>query len=203
MTEFEATILSANSFDSSSVAKSMTVLLMYGVMWGVGLLVVCVSYLNKSRSKQLAHFHENKVKAVSRSRSSPDDIQRVLSKYIDEIFPTVFQTQSYISRMMEEIMKHHRYVVLFTTRGADLSLRRIITCVHLLTVQSMLMFMLAVLYDLQVRESSAQHSPHSATLHLCCSFPLMTAPVMVSRHANHVCRRKHHLMTLRANVHGS
>jgi hypothetical protein len=155
ITEFEATVLSANSFDSSSVSKSITILLMYGIMWGAGFILISVSYFQKNQAEQIAQFHQNKIKAITKSRptNAPEDIQRMLARYLDEIFPTVFQTQSYLSRMMEEITKHHRYVILFSTRGQDLNMKRIVTCVHLLTIQSMLMCMLAVLYDLQVHLS--------------------------------------------------
>jgi hypothetical protein len=155
--DFKVTAMTANQLDASSVSKSTAVLLMYGLMWGVGLLMISVNlFKQRSRSslergaKQKQQTRTPNQAKDSDPMSQPDDVRRMLTKYIDEIFPTVFQSQSYFRRMMAEVMKHHRYIVLLTSRGEDLNTKKIITCIHLLTVQSMLMFILAVLYDLQV-----------------------------------------------------
>jgi hypothetical protein len=151
--------MTANQLDASSISESMAVLLMYGLMWGVGLLMISVNLFKQRSRSSLERGAKQEQQTGTRipnqskgsdSRSQPDDVRRMLTKYIDEIFPTVFQSQSYFRRMMAEVMKHHRYIVLLTSRGEDLNTKKIITCIHLLTVQSMLMFILAVLYDLQV-----------------------------------------------------
>lgn len=153
--------MTANQLDGSSVSESVAVLLMYGLMWGVGLLMISVN-LFKQRSRSSSPSASISAPAAplgptgtrtmkASSTSNYDEVKRILTKYIDEIFPTVFQNQSYLRRMMNEVLKHHRYIVLLSSRGVDLNSKKIITCIHLLTVQSMLMFILAVLYDLQVR----------------------------------------------------
>jgi hypothetical protein len=160
--EFKVTTMTANRLDASSVSESRAVLLMYGLMWGVGFLMIIVN-LCKTRSHssssssssaaggKLSQVQMQKEVATPASTSqTAEDVKRMLTKYIDEVFPTVFQSQSYLSRMMAEVLKHHRYIVLLTSRGEDSNSKKIITCLHLLTVQSMLMFLLAVLYDLQV-----------------------------------------------------
>lgn len=138
----------------------MTVLLMYGLMWGIGLLMIGVSLykqrsLRSSQKKTIegenGKIHDQPRKKFQSTSISPqEEIKRMLAKYIDEIFPAVYQSQSYISRMFGEVLKHHRYILLLNTRGEDLNFKKIITCLHMLTVQTMLMFILAVLYDLQV-----------------------------------------------------
>lgn len=155
------TVLSASQLDSSSVSKSMAVLLMYGLMWAVGFLMIGVSLYKQrfSRSDAKKEIVETqplrlmKKKSKSRSSKNQEEIKRMLTKYIDEIFPAVYQSRSYVSRMFEEVMKHHRYILLLNFRGEDLNSRKIITCLHMLTVQTMLMFILAMLYDLQVNWS--------------------------------------------------
>jgi hypothetical protein len=133
---------------------------MFGVMWGgAGLLLFSMSFMvKKSSSQQLQDFHNKKINAVSRARSTPEDIQILLGRYLDEIFPTVFHAESYFRRLTNEIVKHHRYLLLFSSKGDDLhatTMKRIVTCAHLLTIQTLLMFMLAVLYDLQVYSPSS------------------------------------------------
>lgn len=71
---------------------------------------------------------------------------------MNELIPRVFHEQSYFQRIWTEILQHHRYITLFYSRsvGIEDDSKRILTIIHLLTVQSMLVFMLAVFYDLQV-----------------------------------------------------
>ena len=66
-----------------------------------------------------------------------------------EVLPSVFRAKTGITRFWEEVSKNHRYLLLFTASGEDGDKKRMLTGVHLLTVQSMLMFILAIFYDLQ------------------------------------------------------
>jgi hypothetical protein len=54
-----------------------------------------------------------------------------------------------MKRLWGEICRHHRYIVLFTSIDGRSEGTRILTAIQLLTVQSMLMFILALCYDLQ------------------------------------------------------
>jgi hypothetical protein len=66
-----------------------------------------------------------------------------------EVLPSVFRAKAGLTRFWEEVSKSHRYLLLFTTSGEDGDKKRMLTGLHLLTVQSMLMFILAVFYDIQ------------------------------------------------------
>lgn len=68
---------------------------------------------------------------------------------VNEVFPAVFQPRSVLSRIWGEIRRHHRYIVIFTATGSSADSVRMLTAIQLLTVQSMLMFIMAVCYDLQ------------------------------------------------------
>jgi hypothetical protein len=129
----------------------MIVLLMFSFLWGFGLFGILLCFIQKKIQKEkIKNFADEKIKAVTRRRGSTTDMTLILTKYLDEVFPVVYQTQSYFTRMVHEIMKHHRYIELVMTRNQGVDMRKIITCVHLLTVQTMLMFLLAVCYELQV-----------------------------------------------------
>ena len=69
---------------------------------------------------------------------------------MSEILPSVFRPKTGLVRFWEEVSKTHRYLLLFTASGEDGDKKRMLTAIHLLTVQTMLMFILAVFYDLQV-----------------------------------------------------
>lgn len=66
------------------------------------------------------------------------------------MFPAVFQSKSRIHCLWEEITRHHRYLMLIIPSDYEKNSQRSLTAIHLLTVQSMLMFIVALCYDLQV-----------------------------------------------------
>lgn len=82
--------------------------------------------------------------------SEKEKAKIILTQYLDEIFPTVFQTESAFVRLTSEVMKHHRYLILFLGDRQTTGRQRSLICLQMLTVQSMLMFMLAALYEIQV-----------------------------------------------------
>jgi hypothetical protein len=74
-----------------------------------------------------------------------------LTAYINQLLPAAFQTAtgSAWSCLWIEIKKHHRYALVFTLGGTltrQTEELRIRTGIHMLTVQTMLMFLLAVFY---------------------------------------------------------
>jgi hypothetical protein len=140
---------------------------MFGFMWGAGFLGVSVCFFQRQQQgRKIREFQAKKIKAVSRVR--PEELNNLLTKYLDEVFPVVFQSRSYVGRMIEEILKHHRYVSLVTSGAGDVN-KKIITCFHLLTVQTMLMFLLAMCYELQVPSSSEPLSLTSLSVSPCYS----------------------------------
>jgi hypothetical protein len=162
--QFFETIETAGDLNSAAdLKKTLIVILMYGTLWSVGLLGIlscsCFQRFRSSKSGAEVMLSEKKERAML-TRSN-HDIKQYLMGYVNEVFPSVYQTKSGVERLWTEIKKHHRYLLLFSTSGDVSESRRMLTGVQLLTVQSMLMFILAVCYDLQV------------SLHLCCSLLLI------------------------------
>lgn len=143
--------MTADELTLSSLSRSIIVLLMFGSMWGAGILGLLSCYFRyEFRKQKIQNFKTNKIVSSSRVRASSTDANSILTKYLDEVFPVVFQSQSYVTRMFTELLKHHRYFQLGTFRGEEADLRRVVTCCHLLTIQTMLMFLLGLCYELQV-----------------------------------------------------
>eukprot|EP01038_Epipyxis_sp_PR26KG_P014196 gene14196-19049_t len=93
---------------------------------------------------------QDRVKQKAQVLSSPNAVKEYLLDYVNELFPSVFSKKSYLSRLSEEIKRHHRYIqVLTASSGETGDSARILTGVQLLTIQTMLMFLLALLYDIQ------------------------------------------------------
>ena len=67
------------------------------------------------------------------------------------MFPTVLCEKSTWESLWIETYKHHPYVKLFAVaESAEAEEKRVLIGLHLLTIQTMLMFVLALCYDLQV-----------------------------------------------------
>jgi len=155
--DFVTTITDGGHINSvNDVEDTMIIILLYGVMWATGLLGVFTCSLkqlrNNAKTSTSAKNKIEKKKDLAKSTRSKEDINAYLVAYVNEIFPAVFQSNSTLSRLVAEIRKHHRYILIFTATGPNAESIRMLTCMHLLTIQSMLMFMLALCYDLQYPE---------------------------------------------------
>jgi hypothetical protein len=155
---------------------------MFGWLWGLGIFGLLVCFLNRRYHRhKIEEFQKNKIQAVTRGRTERENMNGLLAKYIDEVFPVVFQGRSYFVRMIEEITKHHRYINLLlpsssgSPKDNDLRRNKVVICGHLLTVQTMLMFLLALCYELQV--TCLWTSTTSILAHILSSLLLGTVPV--------------------------
>jgi hypothetical protein len=191
--EFEETILTASDFTTSpqqSLTNSLLILLMFSFMWGIGFVGILFSFYQHHHQQQQQQVTlqtsspQQKIKTIScppphappdHHRLRTEDLNRILSKYLDELFPVVFQSRSYLGRMVDEILRHHRYLNLLRLqsrhRRHGIEFQDVIIFCHLLTVQTMLMFFLAVFYELQV-----PHLSPSSTSLLPLSLPHLTFP---------------------------
>ena len=77
-----------------------------------------------------------------------------LLKYIDSILPAIYRSNvvhdSTLQSMWKAIRTYHPYAVIFTAEGPGSMELKIRTGIYLFTIQAMLMFIMAVFFDLQV-----------------------------------------------------
>jgi hypothetical protein len=189
-------------FTASDVQKVIAVMLLYGVMWGAGLLgiLLCSARHEKNRRDRVAGKGGLEVKKRRASLTqSGDDIRQYLTAYgecllvlyfsflpsllllVVEVLPSVFRPKAGLIRFWEEVSKSHRYLLLFTASGEDGDKKRMLTGLHLLTVQSMLMFILAVFYDLQYPQDDGACQTY-VTQESCLK------PTSALDASNHLCR---------------
>jgi len=151
-TEFAGTLSNPHAFSSwKDLKKVMIVLLMYSIFWGAGFGLM-IFYICKRRISQTKEKHEKaelvKKKELAGKLKSPLAIHDYLTDYINSVFPKVFRNKPFLSRLYNEIIKNHRYIYLFTLSGKGSDITRILTGVQLLTTHSLLMFLIAVFYEL-------------------------------------------------------
>lgn len=148
MTEFAQTLMTSDDLTFESLSKSQIVLLMFGSLWGLGLIAIASYWAHQTRKRQ--EQLENKFTKGLNSKEVVVDTLTSLENYLEESFPSVYQSQSYLQRMIIEISKNHPYIDIFSVDDYDPELKKIISFIKLLTELTMFMFMLAAFYELEV-----------------------------------------------------
>ena len=152
--EFADTFNSADDFNSvEDLNRVLIVIVMFSTLWAAGLLLIfgCAwrRQLMQGANLKAEGKLERKMQSAQVSRS-PAAVRQYLADYVVAIFPSVFSNKPFLTRLYGEIKRHHRYLRLITAPEGDAGDKeRIITGIHLLTVQTMLMFLLSLLYDVQ------------------------------------------------------
>jgi hypothetical protein len=150
VTNFVEVTQSVEGFNSlSDVKQALIAITMFAVLWGGGAILICILF-RKQRMKIGMSLIRAEERHHQREMTS-GEAKKYLTAYVDEVFPAVFQTSSRFLRLLSEVMKHHRYLTVFSPHGEVSDGRRMLICLQLLTVQSMVMFMIAALYEMQVR----------------------------------------------------
>jgi hypothetical protein len=161
--QLQTTAYSVTDISARDLTHSVEVLVMFALMWFViPVVVFALSYLNESskstsqnRRHSTAPIPEQIPRRRSRTRRSSVEVSGAtaysyLLKYIDSVIPVIFQPrQSLWSYVSHEILEHHRYLNIFLLRSKQSEKMRFITAFQMLTVQSMLIFLLSIFFDLQ------------------------------------------------------
>lgn len=146
-------VATAFSFDSvADVKKVLIVVIMFLSLWGVGLVLVFSCALKEQMEVDVAKKHRKELerkKVLLSTEHSTVAVAERLKDYVNEVFPATYSKKPMVWRLLGEIRKHHAYLVLFSSKGEQEAADHIITGIRLLTVQTMLMFLLAVFFDLQ------------------------------------------------------
>jgi hypothetical protein len=148
------TFSSADELDSlADLKRVLMVIVMFSTLWAGGLLLIfgCAwrRKLMQGRNQKVESLLARKMQSAQISRS-PAAVRQYLADYVVATFPAVFSNKPFFTRLYGEIKRHHRYLRLFTAPEGDAGDKeRVLTGAQLLSVQTMLMFLLALLYDVQ------------------------------------------------------
>jgi hypothetical protein len=153
--EFTETFYSSDNLLSlDALKKVLIVILMFGTLWGAGifLIMTCTgrSKLMEPKHKMALKQIEDQLKSKRSTNQSRAEVAHYLTNYVIETFPAVFSNKPFFGRLYGEVRRHHRYLTLFTaTESKSGDKQRVLTAIELLSVQTMLLFLLALLYDVQ------------------------------------------------------
>ena len=141
LNEFAETFTAAPNLTTISAIEDVTiVIVMFSTIWFSGFLLFLLSFWAK-------YSKRNKKESKNRMNSSPalpDSLETNVQKYISEAIPSVFLGVTKSFKILEEVVKHHKYVSLVLSKEPKAS-----RIVQFVTAMSLLMFLLAFLYDLQ------------------------------------------------------
>ncbi|RYG69249.1 hypothetical protein EON64_03180, partial [archaeon] len=141
------------SLGSGSAAAGAIVLSMFSSLWGLGIIVsLFVWHSFRLKAKTIDEVSMSGVKQVAsesvslvRHRSSRR-LRRALVDYINVLFPAAFVSTSMLEGIGSEVFRHHMYINFFFRLHKSYS--PILDVVKVVTLQGYLLFLLALLYDL-------------------------------------------------------
>jgi hypothetical protein len=128
---------------------------MFSTLWGAGMMLLSTCFVRNymSMQKKLKVISRMKIAAASgvEDGNTLQEAKERLLNYIESVIPSVYSDQkSKICRLLAELRSHHRYLTLFTLGDGQLgTMGKILIITQVLTMETMQMFLLAVLYDLQ------------------------------------------------------
>jgi hypothetical protein len=140
--DFAATLYLAENNDPVPNDRIViTATLWFTGFWIFSFLIVLLVFFNSMQTKKSIS-----VEAESICGDDTMDTVTYMMMYIQSIFPAVYDTNvSQSRRIWNEIVNNHRYSRMFDKSSRWLS--RVINVCQLITVQTMLMFLVAAIYD--------------------------------------------------------
>jgi hypothetical protein len=143
----------SDNISAGDLVSSIYVIASIVLLWGGGLLgTVVFSTVSYAKSTRVKADPASNIRGGSRRAVVDEDAQKsFILRYIDSVFPVVFQDSEWKwNTAWSEIKKHHPYMVMFIATGKGAQKRKFNKGVYLLSIQTMLMFILAVFYEMQV-----------------------------------------------------
>eukprot|EP01036_Dinobryon_divergens_P061784 gene61784-biopygen27848 len=116
------------------------VISMFASLWVIGFALIAVGWRARGEKSKV---HGEGEPVIQRD-TAPLSIRQDLTAYIEEVIPSIFRGESNTWQRFREVFLHHKYTALVYTSNLNL-----LNVTRIVTVQSMLMFILAVTYDLQ------------------------------------------------------
>jgi hypothetical protein len=143
----------------ADISNGVVVVIMFASLWGCGVLglyeLVSTSYCNcysKVEPKKKTGHHRATARNVQ--DLSLGAKREYLMKYVDTIIPILFRNNvkedGALAAVWKTIRIYHPYSVVFTAEGRESKEIKIQKGLYLLTIQAMLMFIMALFCDFQV-----------------------------------------------------
>ena len=141
------------------IQNGMIAIVMFGTLWGLGALCMLKLYTTSHFPKVTPSLTDSAVEHVPTNPTEELSLEakkKYMLKYIDEILPTIYRSSvehdSTLQSIWKTIHTYYPYATIFTAEVPGADELRLKLGLYLLTIQAMLMFIMAVFFDLQVCE---------------------------------------------------
>ena len=188
-------LTSADAFEHVYIVISM-----FASLWAVGIMLTLLVRWRKVETSAV------KVGTEQRNdlniQEGYKEMKLTMETYISEIIPVLFRGESNSFRTLREVFSHHKYTSVFFSEVT------VLTIVKIITVQSMLMFLLAFTYDLQSpsddgscsqwqsAESCTARKSYLDSSQTYCQWSLISTDDMGSDTSNYSCSYQDSTLTV-------
>ena len=136
-----ATLSASSSLASpDAIEHAYIVISMLASLWVIGLALVAVGRRAKGEKSKV----RGEVQVPIHTATAPLNMHQDFTAYIEEVIPSIFRVESDTLKSIQEVFRRHKYASLVYIDNLNL-----LNVTSIVTMQSMLMFILAVTYDLQ------------------------------------------------------
>merc|ERR1711871_827079 len=127
--------------------KTLVVITSYGILWiGLPLLGYLIR-LYTMRKKSMPSERSNLQNLCDRHRGDSDLVKLKFEEYVSSVVPSLYDERSTTwQKLIHEVVTNHTYFNVFLEKD---SVKAFLKAANILTFFSVLMFLMAVMYDLQ------------------------------------------------------
>jgi hypothetical protein len=153
--EFVGTKTTAITYiiSENEVNNSKVILVSLSFLW-IGMLFIVIlfnHYREIIKKEKLNHKISNNIS----NSINPVVMKNYLRVYINSIIPDVFAPTSIWKRLNNEVSNNHRYLKVFSSSHSISGFERYISSIQLLTLQTVIVFLLTSFYNLQSSDDSS------------------------------------------------
>lgn len=152
--------------DPHALQKVYVVVALFGLLWSGALLaMVCFKWSDTRLTSKLArkrHAALRGIHPLAEEKIGSEEARKKLVEYISSIFPFVFESQSVLMGLKHELFRHHAYVSFLCQSSHNRT--PVISVIKMLTMQSFMLFLLALLYDLNYPDDDGSCATHTTEM---------------------------------------
>ena len=169
------TMSSSSSVNEQTFLVTLTITIAYAVLWSTVVVIVIIqTYREKRSSNKKKEGSIGSITSVvpdnnrsSSTNDDDDDAKKTFKDYIISYFPSIYKSEVDMVTILTSIVSKHKYFSLLSNTTTNSSTKgysnRYVNALHLISIISANMFVLAMLFDLRSVSPSLSSSSSSSS----------------------------------------